>query len=210
MELAGEEAAAQRRVRHERDAQLAAHRQRLLALLAIQQRELRLDGGEGVHRVTPADRRGRRLAETDRARLAPLDQPRHRAHGLLDGHARIDPVLIVEVDHVHPQPLEARVAGLGHVLGPSVDEVAAPGGILDLAELGGDEHLVAPAPDGLADQLLVLSPAVHVRGVEVIDAPIERVMDDGGRLGVVGLAVHPRHPHAPEPDGRHAEAALTQ
>ena len=64
------------------------------------------------------------------------------------------------------------------------------------AEFGRQHDVVAAVGDGLADQDLVGPEAVLVGGVEHRDAKIDRVMDGGDRLGVIGGAVELRHPHA--------------
>ena len=162
-----------------------------------------------MHRVGAAHGGRGGLGEAEVPHLALLDQPGHGADGVLDGHARIHPVLVVEVDAVDAQPLEARLAGLRHVLGPAVD----PGGAVRLpqvAELGGQHHPVALAPEGPAQQLLVLPPAVHVGGVQEVDAQVEGAVDDRDGLRVVALAVDVGHGHAPESDGRDGQCALAE
>src|SRR4030095_5056368 len=52
--------------------------------------------------------------------------------------------------------------------------------------------------------------AVHVRGVEVGDPAVQRVLDEGHRGGVVGRAVHAGERHAAEPEGGDLERALTE
>jgi len=51
----------------------------------------------------------------------------HGAHGVLDGDGGVHPVEVVEVDRVHLQPLQARLARLGDVLGAPVLAHAAVG-----------------------------------------------------------------------------------
>src|SRR2546425_1269931 len=187
---AREETAPERRVRDEADAELAARGERLLRFGAIEERVLALDRGQGVDGVGSTDGGRLRLAQPEGAHFAPLDQPRHPAHRVLDGHAPVHAVLEIDVDHLHAETLEARVAGLLDVLGPSIDEIAAPGGVLHLTELGDEHDLVAPAPDRPPQQLLVLAPAIHVGGVEEVDAPVQGVMDDGDGFRLVALAVH--------------------
>jgi len=115
-------------------------------------------------------------------------------------------VLVVEVDHVLAEPLQARLAGGDDILGFAVDAVRAAR-VLRLAELGGEHDPVAPALDGATDHLLVMAPAIHVRGIEVVDALVDRVPDQclGGR--VVGLPIDARQRHAAKPDGRNGQAA---
>src|SRR5439155_16170630 len=81
---------------------------------------------------------------------------------------------------------------------------------LDLAELRGEHHLLARALERPAEQLLVVAPAVHVRGVQEVDAQVQRVVDDVDGLGVIALAVGARHGHAPESDGRDLQVAVAQ
>src|SRR2546430_12808995 len=50
---------------------------------------------------------------------------RSRADRFLDRRVRIDAVLVVEVDYVDAQALQARYAGLHDVLGPAVDALLA-------------------------------------------------------------------------------------
>src|SRR5674536_171739 len=141
------------------------------------------------------------------AHLADGHQLGHRAHGLLDRYVGVHPVLVVEVDDVHAEPLQRGVTGLPHVLGPPTD--TANRRVVRLpndAELGGEHHLVAPAGDGRADQPLIGERAVHVRGVQQGDAEIQRAGDSGSGLGLVRVAVELTHPHAAQPLGGDDEA----
>ena len=64
----------------------------------------------------------------------------------------------------------------GDIVRAAVDAVGAARP-LGLAELGRDHDLVAPALQRAAEQFLVLAPAIHVRAVEMIDAEIDRALD---------------------------------
>ena len=108
----GQQAAAERRVGDKRDAEILDRLARLGRLLAIEQREFALHRGDRVDRMGPPEPLRPRLAEPDKPHLAALDEPAHRADRLLDRHVGIDPVLVIEVDHIEPEPLQARVAGL--------------------------------------------------------------------------------------------------
>src|SRR4030095_4915323 len=119
-------------------------------------------------------------------------------------------MLIVEVDHVDAEPLQACVARALDVRGTTVDKVALAVRALDLTELGREDSPDAPAPEREPQQLLVVSPAVHVRGVDEIDPQVERTMHDVDGLLVIALAVRAGHGHAPEPDGRDLELAVPQ
>ena len=76
-------------------------------------------------------------------------------------------------------------------------------------ELGGQHDVVAPAAQRLADDLLVLAGAVHVGGVDEVDAGVERAVDDPRALVAVAVAPHAEHhraePEAADPDAGRAE-----
>jgi hypothetical protein len=107
-------------------------------------------------------------------------------------------VLVVEVDVIDAEPLQARVARLAHVLGLAVDPALA---VDDLdRELGREHDLIALAFDRLADEHFVRIRPVHVGGVEQRHAELERAVDHVRRLVVVARAVERRHAHAAEAD----------
>src|SRR6185437_3360909 len=142
------------------------------------------------------------------AHLALRNELGHGADGVLDRHGRVDAMLVVEIDDIDAEPLQARVAGLDNVVRTAVDPLA--GGGLDLAEFGGEHDAVAAALEGAAQHLLVMAPAIHVRGIEEIDAAVDGVLDDGDAGLVVGLAVNARERHTAEPDRRDLRAALAE
>src|SRR6185369_17515234 len=108
-----------------------------------------------------------------------------------------------------PEALEARVARLRHVLRSAVDPRSAVR-FPHVAELGGQDHLVALALQGAAQQLLALAPAVEIGGVEEVDAEVQRAVDHRDGLRVVSLAVDVRHGHAAEADGGDRQCALPE
>ena len=116
-------------------------------------------------------------------------------------------MLVIEVDDLDPEPLQARLAGRPHVIRPPAHAPEAAVLAADVAELGGEEHPVAAVGDGPADQLLVAADAVHVGGVEEVDAALDRLVDRRDRFGFVAGAVEFGHAHAAEADRRHFRAA---
>ena len=119
----------------------------------------------------------------------------------------IDAMLVVEVDVVDAEAVQRRRRSLPHVLRAAVDARGRlPSCLAHVAELGGEHDLVAAAADRLADQLLVGEGAVHIGGVEKIDAEIERAMDRGDRLVVVAAAIELGHAHAAESQRGNGEA----
>ena len=138
-----------------------------------------------------------------------LDQPGHGTDRFLDRHRRIDAVLIVEVEDLDAEPPQARLAGLGDIGRTAVDTVGAarpPG----LAEFAGDHDAVAPALERPAEELLVLTPAIHVGAVEVVDAEIDRPVDQRNPSLVVAGAVDAGQRHAAEPDRRDLRAGFAE
>ncbi len=136
------------------------------------------------------------------ADLALGDELGHRADRVLDRRARVDTVLVVEVDALDSQPPERCLARLPHIRGAAVDR--PPGRIAGFepdAELGRQEHLLAAVGDRAADEFLVGVRPVHVGGVEEVAPEIERAVDRPQRLGLIGRAVERRHAHAAEADG---------
>jgi len=108
-------------------------------------------------------------------------------------------VLVVEVDVIHAQPPERALAGLVHVLRPTV--YASPPFTVRAAheaELRGHPHFVTPVADRLADQLLVGVRAVGVRRVEQVNPQVQGPVDRRDGLGLVGGPVGIAHAHASE------------
>src|SRR3954453_6503132 len=109
-EAAREEAAAERGVRDEADPELAHGRQDLGLGIARPQRVLGLQRGDRVNGVGATDRLGRGLRQPEVAHLAGLAELLHRPDRFPNRHRLVDPVLVVEVDVVDPEPFERRVA----------------------------------------------------------------------------------------------------
>src|SRR4051794_16057075 len=141
------------------------------------------------------------LAQPQIPDLALFDEPGHCADGILDRHCRIDPVLIIKIDDIDTEPLEARIARLSNIAGAAVNTVGAarPAG---LAEFGRDHDAVAPTLQCPAEELLVLAPPIHVRAVEMIDAELDSPVDEPDPGLVVARAVDAGQRHAAEPNCR--------
>ena len=195
---AGEEAAPERAVGDEADAELAQRGQDLLLRVARPDRVLGLQGGDRVHGVGPPDGGRRRLGEAEVADLALGHELGHGPDRLLDRRVGVHAVLVVEVDVVDAEPGEGAVAGLAHVLGPAVDRARRPGRsgsrtMPNLVAMTASSRCPASAS---ADEHLVGVRPVHVGRVEERDPELERPVDGGDRLGVVPGPVEVGHPHA--------------
>ena len=108
-------------------------------------------------------------------------------------------MLIIKIDNIDTEPLEARVAGREHVFRPAVGDfaVAAPA---EIAEFGRQHDPVAAAFDRLAEQPLVVAVAIHVGGVEKNHAAVERLVDDRNAGVIVARAIDAGQRHPAEAD----------
>ncbi len=86
-------------------------------------------------------------------------------------------MLVIKIDRIDAETLEARVARGADIFGTAVDFTASRIGRRPHdSELGRDYEFIAPAADYLADQFLVAMRPVRVRGVEEGDAQLERAL----------------------------------
>src|SRR5271157_4328827 len=212
LELAGQEAATQRTVSDEPNAQFAHARQDLGFGLAAPERILRLQRGDRVNRCGPTDRCGCSFRQPEVTHFSRLHQVRHRPDRLLDWRVGIDPVLVVKVDHIDAQSLEAGVTALPDILRIAPDPEEFPIRTADVAELRRQYHLPAAILDRLADKDLVSSHSIDVRRVEQVPAGVQVTMDDADRLRVIHLlrVVELAHPHAAEADRGYAKTTLAK
>ena len=108
-----------------------------------------------------------------------------RAGDVLHRHFGIDAVLVEQVDVVGAEPAQRAFDRLADVLGPAVDVGADLLAVLEAeAELGGDHHLVAPALQRAAEQLLVRVRAVDLGRVEEGAAELDGAVQRGDRLAL--------------------------
>src|SRR5690606_4126688 len=115
----------------------------------------------------------RSFRQADVADFARLHQFRHRTDRLLDRRLWIDAVLIIKVDRLDPEPAKTVIARLAHIIRRAVyPSRTGIGRISNDAELGGDHDAVAATANGFADEFFIRIGAVHVGGVEKIDAQI--------------------------------------
>ncbi|MNF74851.1 hypothetical protein D3C84_568950 [compost metagenome] len=121
-------------------------------------------------------------------------------------------MLVVQVEGFDAEPLEGAVDRGADVFRASVD----PSGgrvrrIADDAELACQKHLITLAGDGFADQFFVGVRAVHVGGVEQVDAQFQRTMQGGrGFPGVRAGGVEISHAHAAQTDRADLRTVFTQ
>src|SRR6266852_5780377 len=196
-----QEAAAQRRIGDKTDAQLAAHRQDFVFGVAGPQRIFGLKRRDRMNGRGATQGCGRGFGKPQRAHLALLDQLCHGSDRIFHRSVWVDAMLVVKINALYAQPLEACLATLAHVLRAAVDTHPTAVGAADVAELCGKDHLPASTADCAADQFLVFAHAVDVGGVEKIDSPVESAVDRGNGLIVVAPGVEFGHPHTAQAEG---------
>ena len=163
--------------------------------------------------MRPTDRWCGCLRHAEVLDLAGLDEFLDRTGDILDGHIRVDAVLVIEVDGVHAEPLQRAVDDLLDHLGPAGDPASrlALDGIDVPAELGRDHDLVLVRGERLAHELLVGVRTVDLGGVEEGHAAVHSGVDQRDHLLPVRLiAVAAGHAHAAQPDCRNLEAVGAQ
>src|SRR5712692_5547287 len=201
LDLPRQEAAAQRGVSDKSNAQPAARRQDFGFGVAGPQRIFGLKRRDRVNGRGATQGCGRGFGKPQRAHLALLDQFRHGSDRIFHRGVWVDAMLVVKINALYAQPLEACLATLAHVLRAAIDTHPTAVGAADVAELCGEDHLPASPLDGAADQLLVFAHAVYVGGVEKIHSPVESVVDRGNGLIVIAPGVEFGHPHAAQAEG---------
>jgi hypothetical protein len=144
--------------------------------------------GDGTGLDDLGRREGRAAEGAD---LSLADKVGERRERLLDVGRRVGPVDLVQVDPVGPQPPEA-VLDLPDDPAPRVAPAIGAVAHREM-HLGGEDDLVAPAPQRLPHDLLGLTCGVHIRGVDEIDALIERSVDDADAVVVVGVSDRAEH-----------------
>ena len=217
--VAGEEAAGQRAPGDDAHALRPALRDHLALFFAVDQVVVVLHRNE----LRPAVRFGHVLGLRElpgvHAGCADVERlacPHHivqRLHRLLDRRVRVPAVDLVEVHVIRAEALERGIDALHHMLArkPAVVRVAAH----RVAQLGGDDHLVALGQllEGAAGDLFTGADRVDVRGVEEVDASIECALDERPGVGVIEDPVAPLAAavgHHAETDARDFEAGLAQ
>ena len=207
----GEEPAGEDAVRGHSDAELAAGGQDLVLDPTREERVLDLQVGDGVDGVRAADGLGAALGEPDVPNVARLHHFRDGADGLLDRDVGEHAARSVDVDVIGAEPTE-RVGE--EVLDRRRSQVVAHNRTVRSPhepELDADDRLLAlPAAKCLPDEELVVPGRVVVAGVEQRDPGVERSLDGGDRLRLVGGAVEVGHAHTAEPERGDGEAACAE
>src|SRR5581483_3552899 len=210
LELTGQKTAAERAIGDEANAQLANCGEEIVFRIARPQRVFGLEGGDGMYAVGAANGCRGGFRQTQVANLALPDEIGHGADGLLNRRFGIDAVLVIEIDEIDVQALERGIAACPDVFGAAVDTQEFSIRRALVAELGRQHNLITTSLNSLAYQDLILERAVHVGGIEEIDAAVEREVNGGDGFGIVGRAIELRHAHASETQARDFQAETAQ
>ena len=148
-----------------------------------------------------ADGSGSCLGEPEVLDLALGNQLAHGAGHVLDGHGRVDAVLVEQVDGFDAQAAQRSFGDPPDLLGPGIGALHPP--VHDVpAELRGHLHLVADRRDRLTHEFLVDVGAIDLGGVDERDALVHGVPDHVDHVVAVSRvgAVAHGHPHRAEAD----------
>lgn len=209
-------AGGKRAVRRDADAVLAADRNHLALVLTVEQVVVALHAAEAgpavlvrddLHVVEPVRVHG---AGAQRADLAGFHQAVERLHGLLDRRVVIEAVDDVEVQVVGAKTLE-------RTLDLALDCRARKATLVEV-DLAGQHDVLAPDAqvlERLADELLAGAVCVYVGGIEEVDAPLDRLLYDRLRCGLVDhplveVGKHLAKAHAADADAADPDARLAE
>jgi hypothetical protein len=131
------------------------------------------------------------IADADGANLSLAMQFAHGFGDLRDRRVRVRPVDLIEVDHVGLQTAQGI---LGLLDDPRLAGIAKRFAVLPVqSDFGGDERVLAAAAQGqrLSNDLFRTAEAVDGRGVDQIDAAVQRGMNGADRFTLVAAAPHP-------------------
>src|SRR4051812_23798878 len=95
-----------------------------------------------------------------------------RRGSFLDGGARVNPVLVVQVDAVRAEPPEGTFDSCLDVGRSAVHGAGTAAGMGNQPELGGNDDVVTAAGDSLADDFFAVEGTVDLRGIDVGDAQV--------------------------------------
>ena len=177
--------------------------------LAPPERVLALQRGDRLDGVRAADRLHARLGEAEVPDLARLDQLLHRAGDVLDRDARVDAVLVEQVDRVGPEPLQRRVDAALDRLRAAVEPAAvrpssrSKPNFVAITTWSRTGSSASPTSSSFVNgpYTCAVSKNVTPRSTAARDQA-DHLLSVGNRR--VALA----HPHAAEPDRRHLQLAV--
>ena len=122
----------------------------------------------------------------------------YRSCHIFDRHARVDTVLIEQIDGIDLEPLERGFGYLPDVLRPAVQTNLFSLGAEFESELGGYYHLAAEGRKRFAHKFFVCERSVGFSGVEEGDAAFDSLPNQGDHFLLVRRrTIAKAHSHAP-------------
>src|SRR5438552_7950383 len=209
VDRARQEALAEGTEWHKPDAELLQGRQQLFLRASPPQGILALHGRHRLHCVRAADRAHAGFRHAEVFHLALRNQFLDRSRHVFDRHVRVNAVLIIEIDHIGPEPFQRPFDAPLDAIGPAGLHLLS---VLDFdAELGGNHDLSAHGRQRLADELFVGVCTVNLCGIEERDAALDGLADERDhRLLVRWDTVALAHPHATKAEGRNLQVAASE
>src|SRR5437762_1351258 len=207
IDLARQEAFAERTVWNEADSQFLESRYHFFLRRPRPQRVFALKRGQRLDGVRAPDRLRSCFGKAEVLHLAFLNQLLHRSRHVLDRHVRIDAMLIEQINHIGPESLERTLGDLLDVLRPAIQ----PRRTLHSTrissevepELGGDDYLLSKRSEPFADEFFICKGAINFSSIEERDAAFDGgVKKRNHLLFIFRRAVRKTHSHAAEPDRR--------
>ncbi len=144
------------------------------------------------------------LGQAEKSYFALFDQFADRAGHVSDRHGRIDAVLIEQVDIVGAKPAQRALYCLTDMVGPTVSFSADLLATLETkAKLGGDHHLVAPALERPAEQLLVGERTIALGRIKEGASQFDGAMKSGDRFSLIRWTIRLALDHTAKADRRY-------
>src|SRR5438128_11005344 len=117
--------------------------------------------------VRTPNRLGACLREPEKAHLALAYQICHRADCFFNRRFWIDPMLIVEIDHVHTEPAQTFITGFADVIWFAADTaVIRPFRVAHDPKFRCNSNLLTMASECPPDELFIRVRTIHVCGIE--------------------------------------------
>jgi hypothetical protein len=169
-----------------------------------------------VHRVRATNRLLSSLRESEVADLPLTYQVGHGTDDVLDRNARIDAMLVEQIDSIGSQPPKRAFDDVANMPRPAVQPIDGALLIEREAEFRRDHDALARAARLLErprEELLVLEGPVCFGGIEERHTELDGSVNRGDGLSLVaffGGAVGMAHPHESQAERRHGESLRAQ
>ncbi|HZM02726.1 MAG TPA: hypothetical protein VFC44_06855 [Candidatus Saccharimonadales bacterium] len=125
----------------------------------------------------------------------------HCPDSFFNRHLRVHSVLVIKVNHVNPETLQARIAALTNIFRLAIDPNELALFISDISKLGGQNYSVSVTFNCITKKSFVVPATIHIGCVEKVDSQVERPMNRRDGFFIVARPVEFRHSHAAQADG---------